>query len=71
MGCTAILLASTRRRSRGGQDALNASARQALTRVAAAIRRFPDEKILIEGHTDSVGDQTISVKGECICEQRP
>ena len=52
---TAISLSMTGKAFPSGQDALNASARQALTRVAAAIRRFPDEKILIEGHTDSVG----------------
>jgi uncharacterized repeat protein (TIGR01451 family) len=38
-----------------GKTELSGKARQTLAKVAEMLREYPDEKILIEGHTDSVG----------------
>jgi uncharacterized repeat protein (TIGR01451 family) len=44
-----------------GRDRLSPRAVRALAQVAAVLRRFPDEKILVEGHTDSVGSEAANL----------
>ena len=46
---------------RSGGDELSAKAREILTSAAETIRKFPNEKIIIEGHTDAVGDDAYNL----------
>jgi outer membrane protein OmpA-like peptidoglycan-associated protein len=40
-----------------GSDMLRAGARENLARIATIVKSYPDLKLEIEGHTDSVGDE--------------
>ncbi len=40
-----------------GQPSLTDQARGGIGRIAAILGRYPDRRILVEGHTDSVGDE--------------
>jgi outer membrane protein OmpA-like peptidoglycan-associated protein len=44
-----------------GKSILNAGARPRLDEVASALKRIPDRKLLIEGHTDSVGKEATNL----------
>ena len=44
-----------------GKSILNVAARPRLDEVAAALKRIPDRKLLIEGHTDSVGGEDANI----------
>jgi uncharacterized repeat protein (TIGR01451 family) len=51
----AISLSLTGKAFEVGSNALSTSAREALRKVAETMRRFPQEKIVVEGHTDAQG----------------
>jgi hypothetical protein len=40
-----------------GSDVLSAKARRALEEIASALERRPEERIMVEGHTDDVGTE--------------
>ena len=50
---TAVSLSLSSGAFRGRSDELSPKARQTLKRAAAVLRRFPNEKIVVEGHADA------------------
>jgi outer membrane protein OmpA-like peptidoglycan-associated protein len=50
-----------------GQSSLSARAREEVARIAAVLRQFADNRISVEGHTDSVGSE---VSNQRLSEQR-
>ncbi len=52
---TAISLTMTGSAFESGRELLSAQAVEALGRLAKVMRKFADERVVIEGHTDSVG----------------
>jgi uncharacterized repeat protein (TIGR01451 family) len=52
---TAISLTMTGSAFESGRDDLSPQAVEALGRLAKVMRKYPGEKVVIEGHTDSVG----------------
>src|SRR5207245_2237901 len=47
---------------RAGSDELSEKARKVLTKAAEALRKFPKETIVVEGHTDATGTKELNTE---------
>ena len=58
---TAVSLSLSSGAFRGRSDELSEKARETLKRAAAAMRKFPKEKIVVEGHTDATASKDLDM----------